>query len=469
MSQHEPFVFRTREQLLERARDLGIELPFQDDLSPLFEGLFLGSRRLANRVAVHPMEGFDGNADGSPGDLTFRRYLRYAGGGSGLIWFEATSVTPEGRSNPRQLWIHPESLDGFKSLVEETKRAAIQEFSPGHEAYCVLQLTHSGRYSKPEGKPEPQVAFFNPFLDKRRENLHIFSDDELDRLQERYVEAVRLAHQAGFDAVDIKACHGYLVNGLLAAYERKDSRYGGSFENRARFITDVIQKIRQEVPHIDLTVRLNAYDGLPHPYGFGVSREGIEETPEFDLAEPGELIFRLVEIGCKFFNITAGIPYLRPHVGRPFDRPVKGSPVPPEHPLEGVSRLLTLTAGLQKKFPVVPMVGTGYSWLRQFFPYVGAAVLQRKEASLIGLGRMMVAYPDAPKDLMEKGKLDTNKVCTACSRCSEMMRWGGMSGCVVRDKETYGKLYNDLRKKVRKQLRELSPEKRKIIKKRKNK
>jgi 2,4-dienoyl-CoA reductase-like NADH-dependent reductase (Old Yellow Enzyme family) len=452
MSKHRLFVFRTSGQLFEKAHELGIELPFQDDLGPLFEGVFLGSRRIVNRLAVHPMEGFDGNADGSPGDLTFRRYTRFARGGSGLIWFEATSVSPEGRSNPRQLWIHPKSLDGFRKLVEETKREAIQEFGAKHDVYCVLQLTHSGRYSKPEGRPEPQVALFNPLLDKQKEGLHIFSDFELDRLQERYVEAARLARQAGFEAVDIKACHGYLVNELLAAYERRDSLYGESFDHRIRFITEVIQKIRQDdVPGLDLAVRLNAYDGLPYPYGFGVSKE---QSTEVDLAEPIELISQLVKAGCELFNITAGIPSVAPHVGRPFNRPMKGSPIPSEHPLEGICRLLTLTAALQKEFPGVPMIGTGYSWLRQFFPYVGAAVLARKEASSIGLGRMLFAYPDAPRDLMEKGALDPKKVCTTCSRCSEMMRWGEASGCAVHDKKIYGEPYKHMRKQLRKQFRD---------------
>jgi 2,4-dienoyl-CoA reductase (NADPH2) len=453
MTPHETFIFQTSEQLLKKARDLGIELPYQDDWGPLFEGISLGSRRIVNRLAVHPMEGFDGNADGSPGELAFRRYLRFARGGSGLVWFEATSVSREGRSNPRQLWIHANNLDGFKKLVEETKQTALQEFGPGHEIYCILQLTHSGRYSRPEGKPEPQVALYNPFLDEDEEGLHIFSDEELDNLQKSYVEAARWAQQAGFDAVDIKACHGYLVNELLAAYRRKASRYGESFDNRTRFLTEVIRKIKQEVPAIDLAVRLNAYDGLPYPFGFGVSREETEETEKVDLTEPVELISSLVGIGCRLFNITAGIPYFQPHVGRPFDRPVKGASIPPEHPLKGVSRLLSLTAELQKKFPSVPMVGTGYSWLRQFFPHVGAAVLKKKDASFIGLGRMLFAYPDAPRELMEEGALDPKKVCTACSRCSEMMRWGGATGCVVRDKETYGKLYRDLRKIARKRTR----------------
>jgi 2,4-dienoyl-CoA reductase (NADPH2) len=448
MSQHQPFSFRKSEELLEKATDLGIEIPFQQDLSPLFEGITLGNKRVVNRLAVQPMEGFDANRDGSPGELTLRRYLRFAAGGNGLIWFEATSVVPEGRSNPRQLWLQEKSADGFKRMVEETRRAAVKTFGVKHEIYCVLQLTHSGRYSRPEGKPLPQVALSNPYLNKKEENLLILSDGELDRLQEMFVDAARTAHQAGFDAVDIKACHGYLVNELLSAFERKNSRYGGVFQNRTHFLVDTIKKVHQEVPGIDLAVRLNAFDGIPYPYGFGVSKE---ESLDVDLAEPKTLIRRLIEEGCSLINITLGIPYLFPHLGRPFDRSLFGSPLPPEHPLEGISRFLTVTGKLQKEFPDVPMVGTGYSWLRRFLPYVGAAVLKQKEAAFIGLGRSSLAYPDAPKDLMREGTMSPKKVCIACSKCSELMRMGGNVGCVVRDKKIYGEQYKKLWQKRKKQ------------------
>jgi 2,4-dienoyl-CoA reductase (NADPH2) len=444
MARHEPFAFRKSGELLAKATDLGIELPFQEDLSPLFEGISLGSKKLPNRFAVQPMEGYDAHSDGSPGELTLRRYKRFASGGSALIWFEATSVVPEGRSNPRQLWLHRQNVDSFARLVDETREEAAHSSGDGHDIYCVLQLTHSGRYSKPEGYPQPHVALYNSILDGDRENLHIFSDKELDQLKENFVDDAFLAHQAGFDAVDIKACHGYVINELLAAYGRQNSLYGGPFNNRLHFLRDVTQKINQEIPQIDIAVRINAYDGIPFPYGFGSSKE---EPRKIDLWEPKQTAARLFEDGCSLLNITAGIPFISPHLGRPFDRPLPYDPIPPEHPMEGVSRLLSLTAALQREFPDMPMVGTGYSWLRQYFPNVGAAVLHDKKASFIGMGRSAFAYPDAPLDLMKKGRLNPKKVCVSCSLCSEMMRMGGIVGCVIRDKEIYGKAYRDLRKK----------------------
>ncbi len=441
MSRHECFHFRTQEELLAKASELRIELPFQQDLSPLFEEISLGSKKIANRLAVQPMEGYDANPDGSPSDLTFRRYKRFAGGGSALVWFEATSVVPDGRSNPRQLWLHRQNVNDFARLVSETRKEAVPSFGKEHDIFCVLQLTHSGRYSKPEGMPRPQAAVYNPALDDQQENLLIFSDEELHDLQESFVDAACLAHQADFDAVDIKACHGYLIHDLLAAFGRQDSKYGGPFPNRVRFIEELVSKIRREVPQIQIAVRLNGYDGIPFPDGFGVSRD---EPGGIDLTEPKKVVARLREKGCSLLNITVGIPNLTAHLGRPFNRPVKGSPKPLEHPLEGVSRLISITSDLQKEFPKLPVVGTGYSWLRQFFPNVGAAVLRNKKASFIGVGRSAIAYPDAPLDLMKKGKMNPRKACISCSRCSEMMRMGGFVGCVIKDKEIYGKRYKIL-------------------------
>ena len=442
MSQHAPFLFKSSADLLKTAENLGIELPFQEEISILFEKFTIGSKNIPNRMTVQPMEGFDADPDGSPSELTFRRYSRFAQGGSGIIWFEATSVLPEGRSNPHQLMLSVRNQDSFKRLVEKTRHWAYNSFGNSHDVFLVLQLTHSGRYSKPEGRPKPQAAYFNPLLDKQTEDVHILSDEELNRIRDKYVEAARLAYLAGFDAIDIKACHGYLVNELLASHTRKSSRYGESFENRSCFLTEVIKNAKGEAPGVSLAVRVSAYDGIPYPYGFGVSRDG---SLGIDLNEPKELVRRLIATGCSLFNVTVGNPYSVSHLGRPFDRPLPGATVPEEHPLEGVARLLEINGEFEKEFPEVPFVGTGYSWLRHFLPNVGAAVVDRGEASFIGLGRSSFAYPDAPKDLMATGIMDPKKVCITCSRCSELMRHGHISGCVVRDKEIYGREYEKLK------------------------
>lgn len=442
MSYHAPFDFKSSAELLATAEALNLQLPFSQDVSSLLESSTLCKKTIPNRLVVQPMEGADAQSNGAPSELTVRRYRRYAEGGSGIIWFEATAVVPEGRSNPRQLLINNENLSAFKNLVDITRNSARKMYGDSHQVFCVLQLTHSGRYCRPEAKLEPMVACYNPLLDENPDFIFILNDEYLHHLKDSYTGAAFQAYQAGFDAVDIKSCHGYLVNDLLAAYTREHSQYGQGFENRTRFLLDVTHKIHALVPDLLLAVRLSAFDGLPFPYGFGFLRQ---PPLDVDLTEAIALIRRLVIMGCSIINISAGNPYHNPHVGRPYDRPFPGSSLPEEHPLEGIVRLLQMTSTLQNLFPDLPFVGSGYSWLRQFFPQVAAAVIAKHEATYIGLGRSSLAYPDAPKDLMVRNLLDASKVCITCSRCSELMRRGHICGCVIRDKEIYEKEYRELR------------------------
>jgi len=447
MAHHRPFDYRSSDELLDAAQNLGFELPFQKDMAPLFHPIEIGPTTLPNRLAVHPMEGADASPDGTPGELTQRRYVRFAEGGSGLLWFEATAVTEAGRSNPRQLMITPNNQASFRKLVEMTRDAARRAFGEKHEILCVLQLSHSGRYSKPSGRPQPLAAVNNPYLDRPKENVRVLTDEEFDYLQDDFVEAARLACDAGFDAVDIKSCHGYLISELLAGYSREHSRYGNSFENRTRFLTEVYFRIHSERPQLLLTSRLGAFDGIPFPYGFGFAKDS---PLDIDLTEMRTLLRKLLLLGGRIFSLTAGNPYVKSHLTRPFDRPLQGAILPDEHPLEGVKRLLSITAEAQRSFPDVPVIGTGYSWLRQFFPFVAAGVLKQKEASLIGLGRSAFAYPEAPRDLMDKGFLNPKRVCIACSKCSELLRGGRHAGCVVRDAKVYAREYRKLGLKAKK-------------------
>ncbi len=434
MTAHEPFSFHSLESLRKRIGELGLDLPVATGIAPLLEPLDLNGFRLPNRMVVLPMEGCDGLADGSPDELTFRRYQRFAAGGAGVLWFEATAVVEEGRANPRQLWIHKETLPGFAALIEQTHKAAPRR------PYCVLQLTHSGRYSKPGRAPRPIIAHRSPYLDpihKLPPDYPVISDDELERLEDRYVEAARLAREAGFDAVDVKACHRYLVSELHASHTR-EGHYGGSFENRSRFFRNVVRKIRDAVPGIAVTSRMNAYDAMAYPYGFGVDREDAARP---DLAEPIELVRVLKEAGAPLVNITIGNPYFNPHVNRPFDLPVSGGALPKEHPLCGVARFLAIVRRIQAEFPGMAVIGGGYSWLRQYFPNVAAAAIGSGWVSLVGAGRMSFAYPDFPRALAETGTLDPERVCVACSACTQIMRDGGRAGCVPRDAAVYEPIY----------------------------
>jgi len=441
MKPHEPFHYQSLNQLRQEIRELGLDLPVSDDVTPLLEPVKVGAFQLPNRLVAQPMEGCDGKADGSPDELTFRRYRRFAAGGAGLIWGEATAVVEEARANPRQLWIHEGSVSGFAALVEETLKTAFQAFGPRHRPLLIVQLTHSGRYSRPLRTPAPIIAHHSLYLDPVMNlpaDYPLITDDELERLEDRYVEAAQCARRAGFDGVDIKACHRYLISELHASFTRVDSDYGGPFENRSRFFRNVVAKVRDAVPKLIVTSRMNAYDAMAYPYGFGVD---ASDPARPDLSEPIELVRFLESQGAPLVNITIGNPYFNPHVNRPFDLPVAGGLVPPESPLEGVARFSAIVRDIQTAVPGLAVVGGGYTWLRQFFPHVAAAQVRRGGVSLVGLGRMAFAYPDFVRDLAERGQLDPLRVCVACSACTQIMRDGGRTGCVPRDPSIYEPIY----------------------------
>ncbi|MTI96442.1 MAG: flavin oxidoreductase/NADH oxidase [Firmicutes bacterium] len=428
MSKH--FPYKSADQLAADCRERGLDLSVTEEISLLTEPVAVAERRLDNPLVIQPMEGCDGTADGRPSELTHRRYQRFAAGGAGLIWFEATAITRNGRGNPRQLWLNPHTLDSFSDLVASTRSQATGN------PILLLQLTHSGRYSRPVGVRAPVFAFRDPQLDQRtnvtREHVPI-SDQELTELQQQFVQAAVLAKAAGFDGVDIKACHRYLVSELLAGHTRPGG-YGGSLEGRTRFLRETVAAVRQAVGEdFILATRLNVWDAAPWPYGWGVT-EGSPEQPE--LSEARWLAADLSERGVSIINVTAGNPYVLPYIGRPFDKPVIGGALPAEHPLTGVERLLGFAAEIQSEVPEVAVVGTGYSWLRQYFPQVAAAELARGRSRLVGLGRMAFACPDFPLQLAA-GELEPGNLCTACSMCTQIMRDGGRTGCVVRDSDVY--------------------------------
>jgi len=457
------------EDLRQLASRLGVRLDVREDVSILGESVQAGGLVMPNSLAVHPMEGCDGDSAGRPGKLTVRRYERFAAGGAGLIWAEAAAVGGEARANPRQLWLNENNKDSFRALTAMMRQVAAESMGPGHKPVIVAQLTHSGRYSKPEGVGRPMIPQRDPYRDalapqqkpnpntksKIPDDWPIVTDEYLDKLQASYVEAAGIAFEAGFDAVDIKSCHGYLINELLACHNRK-GKYGGSFENRTRFLLEVIDKIRKELGEDkQITTRLGIYDAIPYPYGWGVDKDDYTKP---DLTEPKKLIALLRQRGVKLINITAANPYYNPHMGRPFNEPIVDGYEEPEHPLVGVSRLINLAGEIQKEFPDIAIVGTGYSWLRTLLPNVAAASKANGLASIAGVGRMAFAYPDFAKDIITKGRLDPGKVCVACSGCTQIMRDGGMTGCVVRDNEVYGPIFEHGRMSDRDNLVRLASE-----------
>ncbi len=397
----------------------------------IHSALHVKTKSILNRVVLQPMEGCDCNPDGSPGELTVAKYIRAAGSGAGLIWMEACAVCPEGRTNPRQMMLTAKNLPAFKALVEDMRRYA-QE-TCGITPVLILQLTHSGRQSI-----VPMTAYRHPLYEQRKPagDEHMVTDEYLDTLPPLYAEAARLAVEAGFDGVDVKSCHGYLFQELLSAFHRP-GRYGGSFENRTRLYLDCVRAVKEVIPDgFLLTTRLSVSDMVPKPYGFGTT-----EQNELDFTEPDLLLERLAEEGVTMLNVTVGNPYYNPHVNRPYR---KGGYIPPETAAEGLARFETIEKHIKDKLPALTVVGSGLSYYRDDLMEQAERQLAEGVCDLVGFGRMWLAYPDFYKDY-QNGQFAPKKCCVTCSKCTELMRAGQVSGCAVFN-EYYRNLYKEITK-----------------------
>lgn len=413
-------------------------LPLSEDIDVLKTEYTSGGLSLKNRFAIQPMEGCDGTSAGEPGELTIRRYERFAKSGAALIWAEAVAIKKEGRANPRQLFLNDETKDSFKRLNEKIKEISLKE--NGFEPVLIMQATHSGRYSKPNGVPEPIIAYNNPLFegDNPIDKSRIITDDDLYSLEEQYGLAAKMAEEVGFDGIDIKCCHRYLGSELLSAYTREGA-FGGSFENRTRLLRNGIKNATEATSkNFIVTSRLNVYDGFPYPYGWGV-KEGCGK--EIDLSEPLKLIDILHnELGVELLNITIGNPYVNSFVNRPADCTAKLSG---EHPLVGVDRMFGCTAEIQKAFPNLCVMGSGISYMKENLPYLAAGAIKAGMLKIQGVGREAFAYPDFYKDIEKIGRMEKSKSCITCGKCTELMRAGGTTGCVIKDSEVYMPLYKE--------------------------
>ena len=432
-------VYLNKENFIKDNGDLKLDLPYSDDTKILGEQVKIGNKVAHNRLACQAMEGCDGTYTGEPDELTIRRYDRFAKGGAGIIWFEATAVMPEGRANPRQLYIDENNVDAFKREIERIKETSLKE--NGYEPLIFMQATHSGRYSKHEGTPAPLIAYNNPIFEKDNpiDSVRIVTDDYLDTVKEKLIDGARLAEIAGFDGVDIKCCHRYLNSELLSAYNR-EGKYGGSLENRTRLLRECVSgAIENCSKDFLVSSRLNVYDGFEYPYGFGVKKDG---SLDFDKTEPEWIIKELAGYDVKLLNITMGNPYFNPHVNRPYST---GGYVPPEHPLCGVARMLKGTAELKKTAPELKIICSALSFLGVTAPNVAAGFIKDDGFDFAGFGRTILAYPDFAKDILKNGGMDKNKCCVCCSKCTQIMRQkGGTPGCVIRDSGVYMPIYKEL-------------------------
>ena len=430
MSQ-ERFHYKTLEEVKERAEELKVYLPFSSSTDIL-------NVTFHNRMGIAPMEGADSLEDGSPSDYTIRRYVNEAIGGSALIWFEAISIVPEGRSSKTQLLLTEENVESYKRMNEKIKEAGRK--ANGFEPYLIMQANHSGRYSNPDNRPAPMIAYRHPQLEQYRaaDDSCIVTDDYLKSLEESFGKAALLAKKAGFDAVDIKSCHGYLLAELLSAYDRP-GQYGGNYENRTRLLKNGIKAAKVwEDENFQVTCRLGIYDGYEYPWGFGVS-EGSGLKP--DLKEPIRLVKELYgNCGIQMMNLTMGNPYATTHVTRPFDM---GKYEPEEHPFTGIGRMIAGIGEVKKAVPEMVIFGSAPTYLRQFADLYTAGAVEEGFCDGMLFGRMAFADPDYANEIIKNGRIDPKRVCMTCGKCGDLIRAHKPTGCVIRDPKTFMPFYKE--------------------------
>ena len=449
---------KTADIFREHLAHLDVDLPFDETLEtapngplaqsyPLNNGFSIG-----NRFAILPMEGWDGTSDGRPSELTIRRWERFGKSGAKLIWGgEATAVRHDGRANPNQLVINKATVEDLAALRQVLVHSHQTHFGNSDDLLVGLQLTHSGRFCRPNewGNAEPKIIYHHPLLDKKfgiPTDAPVMSDDEIKSLINDFIRAAQLAQQAGFTFVDIKHCHGYLGHEFLSAVDR-EGRYGGNFENRTRFLREIVSGIRAEVPGLDIGVRLSAFDFVPYksgpdgigqpepldgqgyPYAFGGDKTGLS----FDLSETTAFLDLLRSLDIQLVCFTAGSPYYNPHLIRPALFPPSDGYLPPEDPLIGVARQIAVTAALKQDRPELAIVGSGYSYLQEWLPHIAQHVVRTGKADFVGLGRMILSYPEFAADTLAGQPLGRKRICRTFSDCTTAPRNQLVSGCYPLD------------------------------------
>lgn len=444
-----------------RLAELSVDIPVDDSVltaaagSPLAAPKMVAGFEVGNRWCIHPMEGWDANRDGSPSPHTLRRWRNFGLSGAKLIWGgEAAAVRPDGRANPNQTMAIESNRAGLVALLRELQHAHRESFGSLDGLLVGLQLTHSGRFCKPDDhhRSAPRIAYHHPLLDAKfkidpHDESIVWTDSELEKLIDDYVAAARLAHAAGYQFVDVKACHGYLLHEFLSA-RRRPGRFGGDLAGRSRVLTTIIDRVRDEIPQLMIGVRISIFDVppyktsrelgqpmeygnlLPYDCGFGLS----EDNPlEIDLAEPIQLLRDLAARGVAMLNITCGSPYYNPHIQRPAIFPPFDGYQPPEDPLVGVARQIDAVRQCKQALPDVPMVGSGYSYLQDYLVPVSQALVRDGWVDFVGLGRMVLSYAELPADTLAGRAMERKRICRTFSDCTTAPRNGLVSGCYPLD------------------------------------
>jgi len=401
---------------------------------PVFQPIRIGNRTIENRFAIQSMEANDADSEGNPTERTYERYRRYFEGEAGLIDLEAITITDDSVSRNLQLSLLPRNQKALGKFVREMK--AVNE-----KALFVFQITHAGQLSDPgfsrRVTVKPLPAFGGDLL----------TEDDVDRIIDRFVLGAKIAHDVGADGLDVKCCHGYLGSEITRPYNDRNWKYGGAFENRARFVFSIYERIDREINDPDFIVgsKVSFWEGFPGGQGTTGPR-----SPILDLSETIRLIKGMEERGARFIIVSAGGPCASSALMLP-DRTT------PEH----VYLHFTFQKAARDVLkPETVVIGSAYSILgaptntlpaltdeENTLLYWANRNIEEGITDMIALGRQALADPQIPLKL-RAGREGEINWCIACNNCLKLLLGQQNVGCVTFN-PVYAKLLKEMRARKR--------------------
>ena len=217
-----------------------------------------------------------------------------------------------------------------------------------------------------------------------------------------------------------------------------------------------MEGIRSVAPGLGIGVRFSAFDTVPFrpnpertpngkpqpgipdipanliPYRWGFGLDPFHPT-EWDLSEPILFLSLLEQLNIRLVNVTAGSPYYSPHIQRPALFPPSDGYQPPQDPLIDVARQMEMTRLLKQRFPNLIFVGSAYTYLQDFLPYVAQAAMREGWVDMVGLGRMVLTYPELLWEASGGQPIQHKRICRTFSDCTTAPRNGLPSGCYPLD------------------------------------
>lgn len=399
----------------------------------LLEPVKIGPRVAQNRFFVQAMETNMEDPSGNPSEETTQRYCDLAAGEAGLITLEAITVTRESRARDNQLTIMPQNQEPLTKFMDKVHAA-------NPKSLVVFQLTHCGELSNPAFSrrvtPNPLPGYGGDVL----------TEDDVAHIMDDFVQAAKIAYDAGADGIDLKLCHGYFGSQMIRPYNDRNWKYGGSWENRTRFPYELMERIRKAVPDKNFLIgsKISAWEGFPG--GFGT--EG-PHSPIMDLTEPLDLIKGLEERGASYIVQSAGSPSITVSLTQA-DKHVPYFAYLHQYWAKEFRKALK---------PETVVIGSNFSPFRS--GKNGLCAVTEEESNLlnysewcvendvcdmIGLGRQSFADPFLPKKVRE-GKLDEIKYCLLCDSCLELLIQQSKVGCVAFDKKAHEELVRTRKEK----------------------